>query len=104
MSFNNSARKVLNAELSPWMRWSQLHSCLLRVVGARSGAFPATRERWIREFGIGPNCPPTDEQLRQAVEELRTLREERLKQLRVYEEERKAAKRNEKRFPVPPMP
>ena len=97
MSFNYHARKVRNADLDIWIRWSNLHSCLSSVV--RPGSFQFWRRGLFGAWEISPENPPTHRQLTEALDRLTVQRNRRLDALRAYERRRIREKMRGKRKP-----
>jgi hypothetical protein len=83
MSFNYYARKVRDPGRPIWQRWSSLHACLSYV--AAGAAFGSRRNRWVEAWRIGPDRPPTEDQLLSALRRIEVERNQRLEKLRQFQ-------------------
>ena len=95
MSFNNSARRVRNPELSLKERDSALRSCLalmVGIVGERHSGLRAAYMPWIPEA-------PTNQQLMNAMSSLEIARNRHLEKLRAFERKRIREKMRGRRQP-----
>src|SRR4051794_30698496 len=87
MSFNHYARKVMNPNLPIGVRYSALHSCILRLVWKTGEPFSAVRDRLDAQFGFRRRNP-TDHQLLSTLAAIERARNLALQQLRAYERRR----------------
>jgi hypothetical protein len=96
MSFNHFARKVLNPTLPMGVRYSALHSCILRLVWKTGEPFAQARDRLNAEFGFRRR-DPTEYQLLSTLAAIQSERNLILEQLRAYERHRIRQKMRGKR-------
>src|SRR3712207_2826671 len=96
MSFNYYARKVMNRNLPTGVRYSALHSCILRLVWKTGEPFSQVRNRLDAQFGFRTRNP-TDHQLLATLAAIERERNLVLQQLRDYERRRVREKAHGKR-------
>jgi hypothetical protein len=87
VSFNHYARKVMNPGLPAGVRYSALHSCILRLVWMTGEPFADARDRFAAQSGFRRQ-DPTDQQLLAALALIERERNLALQQLRAYERRR----------------
>src|SRR5689334_16442244 len=87
MSFNHYARKVMNPNLPIGVRYSALHSCILRLVWKSGEPFSQTSDRLHSRFGFRRKNP-TDYQLLSTLVAIERERNLILQDLQVYERRR----------------
>src|SRR5437016_1933045 len=87
MSFNHFARKVMNPSLPIGVRYSALHSCILRLAWKTGEPFSEARDRFDSQFGFRRKNP-TDYQLLSTLAAIERERNLVLQQLRAYERRR----------------
>lgn len=87
MSFNYFARKVLNPNLPVGVRYSALHSCILRLAWKTGEPFSQARERFHAEFGFRRR-DPTEYQLLATLAAVQRERSLLLEDLRAHERRR----------------
>jgi hypothetical protein len=87
MSFNHYARKVMNPDLPMGVRYSALHSCILRLVWKSGEPFSQARDRPDLQFGFRRRNP-TDAQLLSTLVAIERERNLVLQQIRAYERRR----------------
>lgn len=87
MSFNHFARKVMNPDLPIGVRYSALHSCILRLVWMTGESFAGSRDRLNSQFGFRRRNP-TESQLLATLAAVERERNLILQQLRAYERRR----------------
>jgi hypothetical protein len=97
MSFNHYARKVLNPNLPMGVRYSALHSCLLRLVWKTGEPFAQARNRLDAEFGFRRR-DPTEYQLLGTLAAIQRERNLILEDLRAYERGRIREKMRGRRY------
>lgn len=96
MSFNHYARKVMSPGLPVGVRYSALHSCILRLVWMTGEPFAEARARFHARSGFRRQ-DPTDHQLLAALALIERERNLALQQLRAYERRRIREKARGKR-------
>lgn len=99
MSFNHYARKVMNPTLPMGVRYSALHSCILRLARKTGEPFSQARDRLNLKYGFRRRNP-TEYQLLSTLVAIERERNLACEQLRAYERRRiKEKMRGKRRIP-----
>lgn len=99
-SFGHYACKARNPQLGIWIRWSALHSCILKYCELLHLPFPEVRGRVADLLQVGPDRPPTEQQLWEATATLEAERNRFLERRHVFDRRRVKEKAQGKTSPT----